>query len=84
MLAKLALMIQISAAPLSARATVDTHEGLGNGYMRRPHIAAPLSLPVDSILYTPVVMCDAITLTKQLPVEILTHCAVKRVGWLKF
>jgi len=36
------------------------------------------------VLYAPVIACDSLAINKNTPLNILTHCAVGRQGWLKF
>ena len=83
MIIKLALLAQLSGAPIKTTADISIIGERPPTSMAIPHISTRVDSAPLSILYTPVVMCDAIALTKQLPVEILSHCAVNRVGWLK-
>ena len=36
------------------------------------------------VLYAPIIACDALVIDKNTPLDVLTHCAVGRQGWLKF
>lgn len=36
-----------------------------------------------AVLYAPVIECDSIVVTKDTPINTLTHCAVGRPGWIK-
>ena len=48
-----------------------------------PFTARTVGDSVPAVLYAPVIACESVPLTKSTPVDILTHCAAGREGWLK-
>lgn len=81
MLAKLTLLAQLTTTPALYPASSPRAET--RGPIAIPHVSVPVNASNDSILYTPVVVCESIAMNRQLSVEIIAHCAVNRVGWLK-
>ena len=84
MIAKTALLAQLAIGlnlpGVHARGATNSPT---DNQLQIPHASVYAGTHNASILYTPIVMCEAITLTQNMSVEILSHCAVKRVGWLK-